>query len=179
MVSSIRIVNRMDVNACQLTTEFLYSCVFVPVITVSKLHVHAVATQKGLAVERCVDVWWMGDGLAHHDHTGKRWLFKSAHHSCGTAVTHLQVTFAVQHLKEQPAPLLGPRPRSDSRSALTVKRTYSPSSWLTWGWRCARDSWLCISFSWRNPSLCSAPCLSFPCLQINTHTHTNVKSVSV
>lgn len=62
---------------------------------------------------------------------------------------------------------------SDSRSVLIVNRSYSPSSWLTWGWLCARDLWLCISFSWRNPSLCSAPCLSFPCLPINTHTHTH------
>lgn len=149
--------------------SWAWVCVFVPVITVSKLHVHAVATQEGLAVERRVYVWWMGDGLAPHDHTGERRLFKSTQHSCGTAIIHLQVPCAVQDLKEQPASVWATRPTSDSRSAPNVNRTYSPSSWLTWGWRCARDSWLCISFSWRNPSLCSAPCLSFPCLHINTH----------
>lgn len=99
-----------------------------PVITVSKLHVHAVAAQKRLAVERCVDVWWMGNGLAHHDHTAERRLFKTTEHSCGTAVTHLQVPCAVQDLQEQPLSLC--YKKSDSRSALVLKEklfTFQPA----------------------------------------------------
>lgn len=96
-----------ECKVCHLILQpvyYLYHSNCVPVITVSKLHVHAVAAQEGLAVERRVDVWGMRDGLAHHDHTGERRLFETAQHARRTAGTHLQMARAVQHLKEQPGP---------------------------------------------------------------------------
>ena len=72
--------------------------VCIPLITVGELHVHAVSAQEGLAVQRRVDVGRVWDGFTHQDSTGERGLFE-AQHSRRTAVVHLQVSGAVQHLE--------------------------------------------------------------------------------
>ena len=44
---------------------------------------------------------------------------------------------------------------------LQLSLCLSPSSWLTWGWRCVLCWSLCISSSWRNLARCSALCLFY------------------
>lgn len=52
------------------------------------------SAQEGLAVHRRVDVGRVGDGLAHQDRAGERWLFEAAQ----PPVVHLELSGAVQHL---------------------------------------------------------------------------------
>lgn len=70
-----------------------------PLVTVGELHVHAVSTQEGLAVERRVDVGRVWDRFAHQDSAGEWGLFEAAQHSRRAAVVHFQVSGAVQHLQ--------------------------------------------------------------------------------
>lgn len=72
-----------------------------PLITVGELHVHAVAAQEGLAVERRVYVGRVWDGLAHQHGAGERRLLDATQDSGRTPAVHLQVSGAVQHLQKE------------------------------------------------------------------------------
>lgn len=50
---------------------------------------------------------------------------------------------------------------TDVADVADVAGSRSPSSWLTWGWRCVLCWSPCISSSWRNLARCSALCLFY------------------
>lgn len=69
-----------------------------PVIAVGELHVHAVAAEEGLAVQRDVHVGWVLDGLTHDNETGQRLLVPAQTAVRGAAAIHLDLARAVQNL---------------------------------------------------------------------------------
>lgn len=50
--------------------QMTHSKNYMPLVAVGELHVHVVTAHEGFAVEGCVHVGGVRDGLAQHDHTG-------------------------------------------------------------------------------------------------------------
>lgn len=71
-----------------------------PVITVGKLHVHAVAAQEGLAVQGDVHVGRVLNGFTHDDEAGQQGLLVAAETTVrGAVVVDLHLASAVQDLE--------------------------------------------------------------------------------
>lgn len=70
-----------------------------PVVTVGELHVHAVATQEGLAVQGDVDVRRVLNRLTHYYKAGEKRLFIPAQSVRRASVIHFNLASAVQNLK--------------------------------------------------------------------------------
>ena len=82
-----------------------------PVVAVGELHVHAVAAQEGLAVQRDVHVGRVLDGFAHDDEAGEQGLLVAAETTGrGAVVVDLHLAGAVQNLEtSQGGSEVGPR----------------------------------------------------------------------
>lgn len=70
-----------------------------PVITVGKFHVHAMATQEGLAVQGDIDVWRVLNRLTHYYKAGEKRLFIATQSVRRASVIHFNLSSAVQNLK--------------------------------------------------------------------------------
>lgn len=105
-----------------------------PLITVGELHVHTVAAQEGLAVQRDLHVGWVLDGFTHHDEAGEQGLLVATEAAVRWAVVvDLHLASAVQDLETShggsdvgpgagAGPPLGLQPTPD---------VVLPSRWLT------------------------------------------------